>query len=84
MIEAGERGVGDAATLIAAGLFVIATAAFVAIERRSRHPAVPLDLFRSPLVATAIVGGLLFNFAFYGQVFVLSLYFQEVLGHSRS
>ena len=82
VIEAGERGVGNTATLIAAGLFVIATAAFIAIERRSRHPAVPFDLFRSPLVATAIVGGLLFNFAFYGQVFVLSLYFQDVLGHS--
>ena len=82
VIEAGERGIGNTATLIAAGLFVIATAAFIAIERRSRHPAVPFDLFRSPLVATAIVSGLLFNFAFYGQVFVLSLYFQDVLGHS--
>ncbi len=41
----------------------------------------PFDLFRAPLVSSAIVAGLLFNFAFYGQVFVLSLYFQDVLGH---
>ena len=82
VIEAGERGAGSTATLIAAALFGVATAAFLAIERRSPHPAVPFDLFRSPLVASAIVGGLLLNLAFYGQVFVLSLYFQEVLGHS--
>ena len=38
VIEAGERGVGNTATLIAAALFVVATAAFLAIERRSPTP----------------------------------------------
>ena len=82
VIEAGQHGIGAPATLIAAALFVVGATAFVAIERRSSHPAVPFDLFRSHLVATAVAGGMLFNFAFYGQVFVLSLYFQDVLGHS--
>ena len=82
VIEAGQHGIGAPATLIAAALFVVGAIAFVAIERRSSHPAVPFDLFRSHLVATAVAGGMLFNFAFYGQVFVLSLYFQDVLGHS--
>jgi DHA2 family methylenomycin A resistance protein-like MFS transporter len=82
VIEAGERGVGDRAALAAFALFLVASGAFLAIERRSVHPAVPFDLFRSPMVGTAIFAGLVFNFAFYGQVFALTLYFQEVLGHS--
>ena len=82
VIEAGERGVGDPAAIVAAALAATATVAFLAIERRSPHPAVPFDLFRSPMVTTAIFAGLVFNFAFYGQVFALTLYFQEVLGHS--
>jgi DHA2 family methylenomycin A resistance protein-like MFS transporter len=81
VIEAGHRGVGSAPAVTAFAVFAIAAVAFVAIERGSAHPAVPLDLFRTPMVASAIVTGLLFNFAFYGQVFVLSLFFQEVLGH---
>ena len=83
MIEAGSAGSASRPALVAVRASSSSPpVAFVAIERRSPHPAVPFDLFRSPLVATAIVAGMLFNFAFYGQVFVLSLYFQEVLGHS--
>ncbi|MDX6580982.1 MAG: transporter, family, methylenomycin resistance protein [Solirubrobacterales bacterium] len=81
VIEAGHRGVGSAAALSAFAIFALAAAAFVTIERGSAHPAVPFNLFRTPMVGSAIVTGLLFNFAFYGQVFVLSLYFQDVLGH---
>ena len=81
VIEAGHRGIGAAPAVAAFAVFVVAAVAFVAIERRSPHPAMPFDLFRDPLVGAAIVSGMLFNFAFYGQVFVLSLYFQDVLGH---
>lgn len=82
VIEAGHEGLDSAAAIAGLVTFAVATGAFLAIERRSSHPAVPLDLFRAPMVATTIAAGLLFNFAFYGQVFVLSLYFQDVLGHS--
>jgi DHA2 family methylenomycin A resistance protein-like MFS transporter len=43
---------------------------------------VPFELFRSPVLSSAVAIGLIFNCAFYGQVFVLSLFFQEVLGQS--
>jgi len=81
VIEAGHEGLGSSGAIAALALFAVASAAFVAIERTSSHPAVPVGLFRSPMVGATIAGGLLFNFAFYGQVFVLSLYFQDVLGH---
>ncbi|HEX3278996.1 MAG TPA: MFS transporter, partial [Thermoleophilaceae bacterium] len=57
-------------------------AAFVAIERRVEAPMLPLDLFRSPVVSATTATGLVLNFAFYGQLFVLGLFFQRVLGHS--
>ena len=82
VIEAGHEGLDSTPALAAFAVFAVAAAAFVAIERSLAHPAVPLDLFRTPMVATTVVGGLLLNFAFYGQVFVLSLFFQQVLGHN--
>ena len=81
VIEAGHEGIDSPRALAAFVVFALAAEAFLVIERRSSHPAVPLGLFRAPIVSAAIVTGLLFNFAFYGQVFVLSLYFQDVLGH---
>ena len=81
VIEAGHEGIDSPRALAAFVVFALAAEAFLVIERRSSHPAVPLGLFRAPIASAAIVTGLLFNFAFYGQVFVLSLYFQDVLGH---
>ena len=81
VIDAGHHGIDSPAALAAFVVFALAAEAFLVIERRSAHPAVPLGLFRAPIVSAAVLTGLLFNFAFYGQVFVLSLYFQEVLGH---
>ena len=82
VIEGGHEGWGSAPTLAAAGLALVAALAFVAIELRSSHPAVPFSLFRSPVLSSSVAIGLIFNFAFYGQVFVLSLFFQQVLGQS--
>jgi DHA2 family methylenomycin A resistance protein-like MFS transporter len=43
---------------------------------------VPLGLFRSRPVAVSVAGGFSFTVGFYGLVFLLSLYFQEVRGLS--
>jgi DHA2 family methylenomycin A resistance protein-like MFS transporter len=40
----------------------------------------PLSLFRHRMFALTALVGLLFNIAFYGLIFVLSLYFQKVSG----
>ncbi|MGY4424338.1 MFS family permease [Bradyrhizobium sp. JR6.1] len=42
----------------------------------------PLSLFRHRMFALTALVGLLFNIAFYGLIFVLSLYFQNVNGWS--
>jgi DHA2 family methylenomycin A resistance protein-like MFS transporter len=80
VIEGGAAGFGRP---VVAGALVVAAAgfaAFVVIEAAAAHPMVPLRLLRSGVVAACVGIGFSINVAFYGIAFVLSLYFQRVLG----
>src|SRR6185295_6143612 len=55
---------------------------FLRIERRSKVPILPLDLFRSPVFNVLLLLGVIVNNAYYGTVFVLSLYLQNVLHYA--
>ncbi|MFG2902419.1 MFS transporter [Streptomyces zaomyceticus] len=66
----------------ALGIAGVAFAAFLVIETRRRHPVVPLGLFRNTTVAVAVAAGSANSVAFYGMLFVFSLFFQQVLGLS--
>ncbi|MGY2847468.1 putative MFS family arabinose efflux permease [Bradyrhizobium sp. USDA 4509] len=55
---------------------------FVWREARAPQPMLPLSLFRHLMFALTSLVGLLVNVAFYGLIFVLSLYFQQVNGLS--
>ncbi|MFF5972803.1 MFS transporter [Streptomyces sp. NPDC012769] len=66
----------------ALGVAAVSFAAFLVIEARRRHPMVPLDLFRRVPVVVAVTAGAANTVAFYGMVFVFSLFFQQVLGLS--
>jgi DHA2 family methylenomycin A resistance protein-like MFS transporter len=55
---------------------LIAAAAFVAVEARNTAPMLPLTLFRSRAFTIASISGVLVNFAYYGLIFVFSLFFQ--------
>jgi MFS transporter, DHA2 family, methylenomycin A resistance protein len=68
-----------AAALVAA---VFGSAAFVVCERRVKAPMLPPALAREPIFRGAAAIGALFQFGFYGQVFVLSLFFQQARGES--
>ncbi|MBN9489019.1 MAG: MFS transporter [Alphaproteobacteria bacterium] len=78
LIEGGALGwshplvIGGFAAAAVAGLL------FVWREARAPQPMLPLSLFGHRLFALSALVGLLFNIAFYGLIFVLSLYFQEV------
>lgn len=82
IIEGGREGFAAFLPLSSAVLFVATAAAFAWIERHVSQPMVPLGLFRSSTVTVTTLTGFVLNFAFYGQVFVLSFYFQQVLRHS--
>ena len=81
LIEGGHNGL-TGPVIGATGLFVVAAAAFVLVERRVAEPMVPLRLFRHAGFSGGSVVGLLINLGFYGELFVLNLYFQQVLHFS--
>ena len=66
----------------ALAVFCVAAAVFVIVEQRSGHPIVPPWLVRLPAVSVPTATGLALNFAFYGSVFLLALYFEQVHGLS--
>ena len=82
VIDGGETGFARPAVLGCLLLAVVAMAAFAIAETRAAHPMVPLGLFRSRTVTVCVAIGFAVNVAFYGVIFVLSLYFQRVLGQS--
>jgi MFS transporter, DHA2 family, methylenomycin A resistance protein len=63
-------------------LSIVLLAVFVACEHWAREPMLPLKLFRDSTFSGASFVGLAINLGFYGQLFVISLYFQHVRGWS--
>ena len=78
IIEAGRAGLSNSFVLAGFAAFVIAGALFLLQERRTAHPMLPLSLFAHRMFALTSLIGLLVNIAFYGLIFVFSLYFQQV------
>jgi DHA2 family methylenomycin A resistance protein-like MFS transporter len=82
LIDAGRLGWTSPRIVIALMISAIATAAFIAAEARTKAPMLPLALFRSRTLAIASASGVLVNFAYYGLIFVFSLFFQSQQGFS--
>jgi DHA2 family methylenomycin A resistance protein-like MFS transporter len=82
MIEGGVLGWSYPSVLGGFGAFAILAVLFVWQERRARQPMLPLSLFNHRMFALTSGVGLLVNVAFYGLIFVFSLYFQQVNGLS--
>ncbi|WP_454689901.1 MFS transporter [Achromobacter aloeverae] len=82
LMEVGR--LGWSSPWVAGGLllFVAAAAGFLHIEARSRSPMLPLTLFRTAAFTMASLSGVVVNFAYYGLIFVFSLFFQVEQGLS--
>ncbi|MBV8089634.1 MAG: MFS transporter [Alphaproteobacteria bacterium] len=78
MIEGGAVGWSNALVIAGFGVFVVAGAVLLAIEAWKASPMLPLSFFQNRTFTAASVVGLLINLAFYGLIFVLSLYFQQI------
>ena len=57
--------------------FAMLSVLFTVRERRASAPMLPLSLFTNRMFALTSLVGLLVNIAFYGLIFVFSLYFQR-------
>jgi EmrB/QacA subfamily drug resistance transporter len=81
-IEAGTAGLTAPRVLAAFAVAAAGLAVFLAVQARSAHPMMPLDLFRSRTVVIANVTGFAFVVGYYGLPFVMSLYLQQMRGLS--
>ena len=54
--------------------------AFVAVERRSADPLLPIDLLRNPLIARTLVVVFLVGMALFGAIAFIPLFVQGVMG----
>jgi EmrB/QacA subfamily drug resistance transporter len=82
LTQANRVGWSSAQTI---GVFIgsaVLMALFLANERRSRSPLVPLGIFRRRTLTGANVVGFGLGTMIFGMFFLLSLYMQEVLGYS--
>jgi DHA2 family methylenomycin A resistance protein-like MFS transporter len=82
VIEGGHLGWTSAPVLTAAALAVVGALAFRTVEARHPHPMVPLGMVRERRVSVPLAAGFAINAAFYGAVFLLGLYYQQLRGMS--
>jgi EmrB/QacA subfamily drug resistance transporter len=82
VVEAPDKGWGDAQTILALGASAALLAGFAMIEARQSAPLVPLRIFRSRSLVGANAVMLVFGTLPYGFSFILTLYAQQVLGYS--
>lgn len=80
LIEGGELGWGSPAALALMLATFVCVAVFVAVERRSDHPMLPLAPFRDAAFSASIANGFAFQFGGYGLQFMLAIYVQQRWG----
>jgi DHA2 family methylenomycin A resistance protein-like MFS transporter len=82
LIESGRSGWTSPLVLGGLAVFVAAAVVFLRIEHVVGAPMLPLGLFGNRTFAAATAIGAMLNFGFYGQLFVITLYFQQQRGLS--
>jgi DHA2 family methylenomycin A resistance protein-like MFS transporter len=82
IIELHEFGITN--PFISGGILlsILLLALFIWIEKRAEQPILPLHLFTSSSFNVLLLLGIILNGSYYGSVFVLSLYLQNVLHYS--
>lgn len=72
----------DYKALIASAIFATSFCTFLFVEYKSINPMLPLQLFKSKNFSTSILIGFILNMGFYGQLFLLPLYFHQIKTYS--
>lgn len=82
VIEGGARGFTTPQVLVTLVVAAVAAVVFLVVESRQKQPMMPLTLFRSRTMSVSAAAGFSINAAFYGSIFILSLFFQKAHGMS--
>ena len=80
VIHGGDAGWSSPVTIALLAAGVLLGIGFVAWERRVGEPMLPPAFFSNRLRTVAVVSASLMGFLFYGTLFLMSLYFQELRG----
>jgi len=81
LVDAERVGWLSARTLVLGAVALALLVAFVVLEGRSRHPLMPLGIFRLGTLRGANISGLLIGVSLFSMFFFISLYLQQVLGY---
>lgn len=81
LVDAESAGWGSTQTLGLIAVALVLLAAFVVIERRTRHPLMPFSIFRLRTLRGANLVGLTVGMSLFSMFFFISLYMQQVLGY---
>ncbi len=82
LIQAPDKGWGSTGTLGAFAIAVVVLALFVAWELRVDEPMLDMRFFRNAAFSTGTGGMILVFLAMFGVMFLVTQYFQLVLGYS--
>ena len=82
LIGTSSNGWTSATTLGLLTAAAVLSALFIAWEHHNMEPMVPLRFFLRPAFSTSTVVSLLVGFAFIGVLYLIVLYFQNVMGYS--
>jgi EmrB/QacA subfamily drug resistance transporter len=82
LVDANNAGWSSAKTIVLGGVSLVILAAFIAIERRTRQPLMPFEIFRLRTLRGANIVALLVAMSLFSMFFFISLYMQQVLGFS--
>ncbi|WP_298335717.1 MFS transporter [Ferrimicrobium sp.] len=82
LIKTQTWGWADPKTLACFGGAIVAAGLFIFAEGKVTNPLVPLRIFASRALSMSTISVILNFFAFYGVIFFVSLYLQEVHGYT--
>ncbi len=82
LIEAPDKGWSSSSTIGAFGISIVVLAVFVLWEKRVSDPMLDMAYFRNRAFSTATGGMVLVFLSMFGVMFLITQYFQLVLGYS--
>lgn len=82
LIEAGEHSFFSITVITGLVIFLVSFILFLIRERSTVAPMLPLNLFEWPTFSISIVIGFILSFSFYGLLFVLPLYFEQIRAYT--
>lgn len=82
IIELPRLGFGHGLVLGGFGMAVVCAVVFARVQSRIAQPLLPLVLFRVPNFSIALLSAIAISLAYYGLIFVMSLYLQQFAGYT--